>query len=70
MNLETILIKRVMVILVLHYINVKEIFTPQSKASNKDNYFTLMGLTTLTGKSLMCCVICKGEHVPFRRKLE
>ena len=35
-------------------------FTPQSKTSNKDKRFTLMGLTTLTGKPLMCCVIFKG----------
>ena len=34
--------------------------TPQSKTSNKDKRFTLMGLTTLTGKPLMCCVIFKG----------
>ena len=33
---------------------------PQSKTSNKDKRFTLMGLTTLTGKPLMCCVIFKG----------
>ena len=35
-------------------------FTPQSKTSNKDKRFTSMGLTTLTGKPLMCCVIFKG----------
>ena len=33
---------------------------PQSKTSNKDNRFILIGLTTLTDKPLMCCVIFKG----------
>ena len=33
---------------------------PKSKTSNKDKRFTLMGLTTLTGKHLTCCVIFKG----------
>jgi len=32
----------------------------QSKMSNKDKRFTLMGLTTLTGKPLMCCAFFKG----------
>ena len=31
----------------------------QSKTSNKDKRFTLMGLTTLTGKHLMCYLIFK-----------
>ena len=35
-------------------------FTHQSKTSNKEKGFTLMGLTTLSGKPLMCCVISKG----------
>ena len=35
-------------------------FTPQTKTSNKDKRFTLMSLTALTGKPLMCCVIFKG----------
>ena len=33
---------------------------PQSKTSNKDKRFTLMGLTTFTGKPLIHCVIFKG----------
>ena len=35
---------------------------PYSKASNKDKRFTLMGLTTLLGKPLICCVIFKGVN--------
>ena len=31
--------------------------TPQSKTFDKDKNFTLMGLTTLTSKRLMCCLI-------------
>ena len=38
----------------------KSNFTSQPKISNKDKRFTLMGLTTLTGKHLTCCVIFKG----------
>ena len=38
----------------------KRNLTPQSKTSNKDKNFVLMGLTTLTDKPLMCCVIFKG----------
>ena len=49
-----------MVILVVHYI-FKRNFTPQSNTSNKDKCFTLIGLTTLIGKSLICCVIFKSE---------
>ena len=30
--------------------------------SNKDKRFTLMGLTALTGKPLMYCVIFKGKR--------
>ena len=33
---------------------------PRSKTSNRDKRFTLMGLKTLIGTPLMCCVICKG----------
>ena len=32
-------------------------FNPQSKTSNKDKRFTLISLTTHTGKPLMCCVL-------------
>ena len=45
-------------------------FTPQSKTSNKDKCFTLMGLTTLTGKPLMCCVIFKGKKYCSRTENE
>ena len=39
----------------------KRKFTSQSKTPNKDKRFILLGLTTLTGKLLMCCVIFKGK---------
>ena len=39
----------------------ERIFTSQSKTSNKDKRFRLIGLTKLTGKPLMCCVIFKGK---------
>ena len=35
----------------------KRKLTPQSKTSNKDNFFTLTGLITLSEKSLICVVI-------------
>ena len=38
----------------------------QSKASNKDKRFTLMRLTILTGKRLMCCVIFKCVKCSFQ----
>ena len=33
---------------------------PQSKTFKKDKRFTVIGLTILTGKLLICCVIFKG----------
>ena len=36
-------------------------FNPQFKTSNKDKRFTLISLTTHTGKALLCCVIFKGK---------
>ena len=34
--------------------------SPQSITFNKNKQFTLMGVTILPGKPLMCCIIFKG----------
>ena len=34
---------------------------PQRKVSNKDKHFTLMGLTALTGKPVMCILVLTGK---------
>ena len=45
-------------------------FNPQSKTFNKDKRFTLIDLTTIIGKPLMCWVIFKGKKIALRRKVE
>ena len=34
--------------------------TPQEKINIKDKHYTLLGITALTGKSVMCIVIFSG----------
>ena len=36
--------------------------TPQLKSSTKEEYFTLLGLTTLSGNTVICVVIFAGDR--------